>query len=62
MAFPIVKVEQYHDVPSQCLYLAPSILLSTSTRYFQWIARIDGEIIPIFDPEWLFKEVGELVQ
>lgn len=59
MAFPIDKIEQYHEVPSQCLYLAPSVLLSTGTRYFQWIARIDGRIVPILDPEWLFKEMGE---
>lgn len=55
IAFPIDKVEQHYGIPSQCMCLAPSILLSTSTRYFQWIAKIDGRIVLILDSEWLFK-------
>lgn len=59
MAFQVDKVEQYCEVPSQCLCLAPSLLLSTGTRYFRWVVKINGRIVLILDPEWLFKEVGE---
>lgn len=58
IAFPIDQIGQYYDVPSQCLCLVPPILLSTSTGYFQWAAKIDGRIVPILDPELLFKEMG----
>lgn len=57
MALPIDKLEQHCDVSSRCLCPAPPILLSTSAQYFQWVAKIDGRIVLILDPRWLFKEM-----
>lgn len=58
IVLPIDKLERRYDVSSQCLCMAPPILLGTSARYFRWVAKIDGRIVPILDPEWLFKEMG----
>lgn len=55
MAFPVDKVEQYYDVPVQCLRPIPSLVVSPGASYFQQIVDLGGRLVLVLEPESLFR-------
>lgn len=53
IALPVDGVERYYDVPLQCLRPVPAFALRPETGGSQWIADLDGRLIPILDVERL---------
>ncbi|GFI47619.1 hypothetical protein IMSAGC019_02945 [Lachnospiraceae bacterium] len=59
IAVPVNGVEQYYDVPYECLFSVPMILKAERGQFIQQIINLDGRLIPVLSLKNIFEEMKD---
>lgn len=59
IAVPVNGVDQYYDVPSECLFPIPMILNGERGQCIQQIINLDGRLIQVISLKHIFEEMED---